>query len=270
MIFHLLTGLTAVGLLALARKSRPADDKRGCEMIDQHAATAEPQQLTVATYNIQTGKDLDGRRNLLASAEVVARADLVGVQEVYAPTLLNLLGLGSDQTMKIAKHGQFSWLFCATRRRWLREHRGNAILSKLPIEQWRIEMLPDQSNKSFRNMTIAQVTWQNQTFHFINTHLHTRKGQARQLEVVLQEFAKYPRAILVGDFNCGTNSSILSNALKDVDITDAVAAANLNQDDLNRIDWILTKGFTVEGGTMVEKGISDHPYFEVKLSFNVT
>ena len=114
-------------------------------------------------------------------------------------------------------------------------------------------------------MTIATIEWQGDSFHFINTHLHTRAGREEQLNEVLQEFAKYPRAILLGDFNSRASTPALAHALKDIEITDAISAANLDLDNPERIDWILTKGFSVEGGKFQEKGVSDHPYYQVNL-----
>jgi len=117
-------------------------------------------------------------------------------------------------------------------------------------------------------MTVARVHWQGQHFHFINTHLHTRGGREEQLVEVLREFAKYPRAILLGDFNTRQNSLVLENALRDIDISDAIYLAGLDQRNAERIDWILTKGFKVESGEMLEKGVSDHPYYQVALSYD--
>jgi len=257
-----------IGVIAAARKSTPAESKSGSSLLSLPEPVQEHGVLKVASYNIQTGKSLDGKRNLLASAKVIASADLVGVQEVYGPGFDGILGFGSGQTERLAEYGKFGYLFSATRRRWFREHRGNAILSKLSVRDWRIEMLPDQSGKSFRNMTIAEVYWQGHSFHFINTHLHTRGGREQQLELVLQEFAKHPRAILVGDFNSRASATALAQALKDIEITDAISQAGLDLQNQNRIDWILTKGFKVETGEMLEKGISDHPYYQVSLSYH--
>ena len=263
--------IVVIALIVLARKSTTAAGKTGVGLIT-HPATqtsqrAETEVLKVATYNIQTGKDLNGKRNLLASSKVITGADLVGVQEVYARGFDGITSLGSGQAERLAKVGGFDWLFSATGRRWFREHRGNAILSKVPIADWRVEMLPDKSGKSFRNMTIAQVEWQGKSFHLINTHLHTRGGREDQLAVVLQEFAKYPRAILLGDFNSRATTTALANALKDIDIVDAISVAGLDLENPDRIDWILTKGFKVDGGEMLEKGVSDHPYYQVSLSY---
>jgi len=266
-MLRILLLIIVVAIVAMARKSKPAYDKIGHQLFGLPKPEAEPTQLKVATFNIQTGKNLQGHRNLLASAKVMAKADLIGIQEVYAPSVANLMGIGLSQTQKLADYGKFGWLFCATRRRWLKEHRGNAILSRVPVGDWRVEMLPDQSNKSYRNMTVASVTWQGETFQFINTHLHTREGRKQQLETVLQEFSNYDRAILLGDFNSRATAASLANALKDVDITDAIAAAGLDLENSERIDWILTKGFVVEEGEMLEKGVSDHPYYQVTLSY---
>jgi len=265
MMLKLIILFIIVSIVVVARKAKPAEEKQGHGLEGFIDASYQPELLKVATYNIQTGKSEQGVRNLMASAEVIANADLIGVQEVY--------GIGFDglfnpsQAERLATHGKFSWLFSATRMRWFREHRGNAILSKLEINDWRVEMLPDTSGKSFRNMTIAEVSWQGEQFHFINTHLHTRGGREDQLEIVLQEFAKYPRAILLGDFNSRADTQALSNALKNVEVFDAVAMADLDANNSDRIDWILTKGFKVEGGEMLEKGVSDHPYYQVSLRY---
>lgn len=276
---HALVLIIIVALVLLARKSKPADNKEGHGLQNSQTVIVEPSArakplgkeegsvLKVATFNIQTGKDLNGRRHLLGSAEVMAQADLVGVQEVYAPSLVNMAGIGLSQTEAVAKYGSFGWLFAATRRRWLREHRGNAILSKVPVSNWSVEMLSDESGKNFRNMTVAEVQWQGRSFHFINTHLHTRGGREAQLLEVLREFAKYPTAILVGDFNSRASTPALGKALKDIEISDAIAMAELDLGNPERIDWILTKGFNIEGGNMLEKGVSDHPYYQVNLSY---
>lgn len=267
--------------VATARKSRPAHSKTGDTIKVLPHPHHEPDtpplpegQFRVATFNVQTGKSLEGKRDIQRAAAAIRQADLIGIQEVYAPSLLNSLGLGISQSQALAQDGNFGWLFCATRRRWLREHRGNALLSKLPIGRWQTELLPDQSRKSYRNMTIAEVHWQGKTFHFINTHLHTTRGREQQLDVVLREFAKHPRAILLGDFNSQADAPLLQSALRNIEITDAIAVAGLDSTEAlqvngHRIDWILTKGFEVHGGKMLDKGVSDHPYYEVTLSTKV-
>ena len=258
-------------LFIIARRAKPAHNQRGTQLSSQYRnqIDSNAKAFSLATYNIQTGKSLNGVRNINASAAVLKDVDIAGVQEVYATGWLNRLGLGISQTQALAQIGGFAYLFCATRRRWLREHRGNALLSKLAVSDWRIHMLPDKSGKSYRNMTVASVHWQGEVFHLINTHLHTREGREQQLAVVLAEFAKYPRAILMGDFNTTADDGLLASALADktVEMVDAIRVAGLDLHNPERIDWILTKGFRVQAGRMLDKGVSDHPYYQVTLAY---
>jgi endonuclease/exonuclease/phosphatase family metal-dependent hydrolase len=129
-------------------------------------------------------------------------------------------------------------------------------------------MLSDKSRKSPRNMTIAELNWQGKPFVFINTHLHTGKGREQQLQEALAELSVHPRAILVGDFNSRRDTPVLATALSEEAITDAIAQAQLDLNNEDRIDWILTKGFKVISGKMLEKGISDHPYYQVSLNWD--
>ena len=263
----LLCVLLAIVALAVARKVKPAVDQLGTRITAPASWPTEPAQLTIATFNVQTGKDNHGKRDISRAAEVIKSADIVGIQEVYATGWLNRLGLGTPQTEALAQIGDFGYLFAATRFRWFRENRGNALLSKIPIKQWRVAMLPDQSGHSFRNMVIAKFFWQETEITLINTHLHTTRGREQQLATVLQEFAKHPRAILLGDFNSPRDTPLLTEFLQqnEASVVDAVGRAGIDSNDPKRIDWIFTKGFEISDGRSVEKGVSDHPYYEVVL-----
>jgi len=255
--------------ITIIRRVRPVANREGGAINAKKATINEeaPQTLTVATFNIQTGKSLQGKRDIKRAAQAICKADIVGVQEVYAPGFLNKLGFGDSQPHTLAKLGGFNSLLSATQTRWLREHRGNLLLSKLPISNWKVEQLPDFSGRRrYRNMTVAKIAFQDNTFHFINTHLHTSKGRIEQLEIVLNEFDKYSNVILVGDFNSMPETPQLKELLKDRNICDAIGSMNIDENESQRIDWILTKGFTVQSAQIIEKGISDHPYYEVVLS----
>ena len=99
-----------IALIIVARRPQSAVDKSGVSLLSQPQKTEQPDVLKVASYNIQTGKGLDGKRNLIASAQVMAAADLVGVQEVYAAGFDGFLGMNSGQTERLAKVGKFAWL----------------------------------------------------------------------------------------------------------------------------------------------------------------
>lgn len=250
----------------LGRIVYPGKNQQGTNFIGNSANYVAKQYLTVATFNIQTGKSLQGQRDISRAAQLIAANDIVAVQEVYGAGWLNKLGFGSSQTQALAAAGGYRHLFAATRYRWWREQRGNLTLSKLSIDRWKIKMLPDRSRKSPRNMTIAHLVWQGQKIVVINTHLHTGAGRVAQLEAVLQEFALYPRAILMGDFNSGADEAALAAALSSAGIADAIAMAGIEQGEQPRIDWILTKGFKIQSGESQPTGVSDHPYYQVSLS----
>jgi endonuclease/exonuclease/phosphatase family metal-dependent hydrolase len=255
-----------VAIFLVARMVHPGKAQQGEGLSGDSMPIFEADVLKVATFNVQTGKSLDGKRDIQKSAHALAGADIVGVQEVYAAGWMNKLGAGSSQTDALANPGGFAHLFAATRYRWFREQRGNLLLSKLAAQDWRIDVLPDQSRKSPRNMTVANFNWQGQQIVFINTHLHTGKGRETQLRAVLEEFAKHPRAVLAGDFNSKRDTPLLLEALADPTIVDAIQQAGLDLENHDRIDWILSRGFKVIDGEMLEKGISDHPFYQVSLS----
>lgn len=266
MVGELSIVLIIIAIFLVARMVHPGKPQRAEHLNGNATPFIESDVLKVATFNVQTGKSLDGKRDINRSAQALSDADIVGVQEVYGAGWLNKLGVGSSQTISLASPGGFAHLFAATRYRWFREQRGNLLLSKLATQNWHIEMLPDKSSKSPRNLTVAKFLWQGQQIAFINTHLHTGKGREQQLQSVLDEFAKHPRAILVGDFNSKPDTPLLLKALADPTIIDAIKEAGMDLENPNRIDWILSKGFKVMDGKMLEKGISDHPYYQVSLS----
>jgi len=256
-------------------KARPAKNQQGISIFAPENGFQEnkKKQLIIGTYNIQTGKDVHGNRNINRSARIIQNADIVGIQEVYAKSWLGR----ASQAQQLAEYSadakmNFGWLFAATRLRWMREHRGNAMLSRLPVKRWTVEMLPDQTGKQFRNLITAIIEFDGQEVAILITHLHTKRGQAKQLEIVLEKSKQYDRAILLGDFNTNSSNPLLVEFLNDSSFIDAISIANKlhglvpQASEDSRIDWILTKGFHVRSGSSEPIGISDHPYFEVTLS----
>ena len=270
MLIKLFLTVALLASLYIARKPRPVPDRQGSKLnqtdrVDSDTRDQNKKTLTVASFNVQTGKSLEGRRDIKQAARLLHHVDIAGIQEVYASSWGNKIGLGISQTESLAKSGCFDWLFCPTRYRWFRENRGNAILSKLPICSWQTNQLPDQSGISFRNMTVANFQWQGQSCYFINTHLHTSIGKTEQLQEVLNEFDKYANVILVGDFNSKPENEFLSRHLQSSDVIDAIRYCEIDSNEKDRIDWIITRGWKINSGKMIEKGVSDHPFYEINL-----
>ncbi len=248
-----------------AYKARPAKDKNGQHINPpKHGYSNEKGRLIIGTYNVQSGKDNNGKRDIRRSADVIKAADIVGIQEVYAKTWLG----SKNQAQALAEHSGFGWLFAATRKRWFREHRGNAFLSRLPVSKWSIEMLPDATGKQYRNLVTAITNFHGQEVAVLVTHLHTKKGREEQLAFVLEKFKSYDRAILMGDMNTPSDNAMIQALLQDSHYTDAISTAAIEAPSHQRIDWILTKGFTIEAGQFEPIGVSDHPYYQVELSLD--
>ena len=108
----------------IARRVYPAKNKLGTQFSGASLGASEPELLEVATFNVQTGKNDQGHRDISCSASVIANVTIAGVQEVYGAGWLNKLGFGKSQTEALAGFGGFSYLFSATRYRWFREQRG--------------------------------------------------------------------------------------------------------------------------------------------------
>jgi len=264
MFYALIIIVFLISFYFIAYKARSASNQQGNKINPPKSGFAVHQsnEIVIGTYNIQTGKNSQGKRDISRSANLIENADIVGIQEVYAATWLGR----KNQAQQLAELGDFGWLFAATRRRWLREHRGNALLSKLPVKRWTIEMLPDHTGKQFRNLTTAFIDFNGQEIAILVTHLHTKQGRTEQLQIVLEKFQQYNTAILLGDFNTNSENSLIKTFLSKSKHLDAFALAMPNMDLKDRIDWILTKGFKVGVGNYVAIGVSDHPYYQVHLS----
>lgn len=271
MMWIIISFILSLCLFACAYRTTPQGASAGKDIKPPVKWKKANSTFTIGTYNVQTGKSLDGKwviskwsiskRDISKSANVVKDVDIVCLQELYAASWLGQ----KSHAQKIAEYGNFGWLFAATRRRWFRQHRGNGLLSKFKVAEWYIEPLADFSGKSFRNLTTAKIIINKQPVWILNVHLHTKKGHTVQLATVLQRFAQYPRAILLGDFNTKSNDEQLKQLLKDKNVKDAIKLALPDIDHQHRIDWILTKGFDIKQGYYQEQGVSDHPYYAVEL-----
>jgi endonuclease/exonuclease/phosphatase family metal-dependent hydrolase len=217
-------------------------------------------RLRAGSYNIHGGRDGERRSNLERVARVVTGADLVALQEVHGATRF-----APDQATRLARGLGTGTLFSPARTRWFRDYRGNALLSRLPVEHWEREPLPDASGHSFRILTTARVRWNDRIIHVLYTHLHPRLAREEQMRVVFERFRARSPALLLGDLNATRDDPQLAALLASGAASDALGLALGSADPADRIDWILTRGFHVHGGGMVEKGTSDHPYYWVDI-----
>ncbi len=217
----------------------------------------DAESLVVATYNIHGGKGVDGRRDLARAAKMLRDADVAALQEVRA-------GAGGDQAAAIARVNNKGWLFAPTLTRWFRDVRGNALISAFPAAEWRREPLVNIAGRRYRNLAIVRLRVGRRDLWVLFTHLHTRAGRTEQLRAVLARFAQYEPAILLGDLNTTRADPQLAAALKDGAV-DALRETLGDEDRDDRVDWIITRGVTIDTGGVRDVGVSDHPYYWVRV-----
>lgn len=222
----------------------------------------DAESLVVATYNIHGGKGRDGKRDLGRTARMISDADVAALQEVRAGGRFG----AACQAEVIAGANGKGWLFAPTQTRWFGDFRGNALVTAFPVQEWHREPLINVAGRRYRNLTTARLRIGCRDLWVLFTHLHTRAGRDMQLRAVLERFARYEPAILLGDLNT-TRSDPQLDALLQHGGVDAVRQVLGDQDQDDRVDWIITKGVAVDTGGMHDVGVSDHPYFWATVRF---
>lgn len=181
-----------------ARLAFAADD----EPLRKNALT-----LRVLCYNIQHGAGSDGKVDLNRQAEVIraARPDLVALQEVDRNT--QRTG-GVDQTAVLAKltglHGRFGRQIDFEGGQY-----GQAVLSRVPIDDLKIHVLPGTPERQQRIAVEARLRVASQELSIVSTHLHHFDADFRvqQAARIDELFAGSDRpVILTGDFNASPDA----------------------------------------------------------------
>lgn len=216
--------------------------------------------FTVCTYNIHRGRGLDGKRDLSRIAQMIEGYDLIGMQEVEGPGLRSF----RDQASQLGEQCGYAVHFSPTRRRCFFPHRGNALLSRLPVTSWHREPLSPTVGKAFRNLTVYRILINGQAVHVMNTHLSKPEEQSAPLHRVLEVLQGFERVVLLGDFNARPEYPALQQLL-DSGFVDAISVSD---QDSSRVDWILVRGLRVQWARSEPAGPSDHPFYTARLSFD--
>jgi endonuclease/exonuclease/phosphatase family metal-dependent hydrolase len=166
----------------------------------------EPISVRVLCYNIHHGEGTDGKVDLERLAKLIstAKPDLVALQEVDDKT--GRTG-GVDQTAELARltglTGRFAYQIDYDGGRY-----GQAILSRHPISDVAIHLLPGMPDREQRIAGSAEVEIHGRKLIFATTHLHhadesIRVLQAEKLnEIFVQSEVFRDRSVVItGDFN---------------------------------------------------------------------
>ena len=261
------TGIIALSLILYAEsvERHPAPAMQG-EGLNQ-PETVNPlsnETLRISTYNIYRGRGLDQRGAMDEVIETLSNDDIVAIQEVG----FQGWPFQIDQAEVIARKIGLGWLFAPIQTRGDDLYLGNALLARVPVNEWRIIPLvwsndidnPKQSRR-YRNRIVAEARIAEKDVVLINTHLDRGPVKRVQLINLLEEIDRYPRVIAMGDLNTTRDDPVLADWLSKNPGADALATDFDTHSAGPRIDWIIVKGFEVLNRGMIPAGISDHPYF---------
>jgi endonuclease/exonuclease/phosphatase family metal-dependent hydrolase len=152
--------------------------------------------LRVATWNIHDAHGTDGRRSLDRIARVLRQldADVIGLQEVGC-------GPAECDVARLAKAHGYAWRAVPTVGPKNARLRGNALLSKLPIESVRIHDL-SLAHREPRAALEARLVRGTERVRVVVTHLGLHAGERRfQVGRLLAHLGAAETTVVLGDIN---------------------------------------------------------------------
>ncbi|HBD07852.1 MAG TPA: hypothetical protein DCZ69_06280 [Syntrophobacteraceae bacterium] len=225
------------------------------------AASSEPTNLRVATYNIHGGRDAHGHESLAGIAGCLRDADLVALNEVRG----GIGGRPVNQSRILGERLGLAWLFAPYERRWWQDHFGNGCLTSLPVLFWQRIPLAGPERGRERNAVWVQLDYQGRNLQVVITHLDRGGDRQSQLRAVTKFFLGLAEpCLLLGDLNTGEDDGDLQNLLATSGVRDPVKDC-LGKATPPRIDWILSRGMRGVYASVCDDGASDHPCFRVNL-----
>lgn len=182
--------------------------------------------LRVVTFNMGSGRDVEGHIDLPATAELLvqADADIIGLQEVdrYFSKRSNFedqVSWLSERLNMYAAYGpNIDWL--AAEEGQPNRQYGNAVLSKYPIISYKNHLLTSFPNEQGvnepRGVLETVIDFDGTSIAFLNTHFSLDKQEqnvgVEELVEVTARLAKKP-VLIVGDFNMAPHEKPMKRLL---------------------------------------------------------
>ncbi len=257
-----LAALLVVGLIGWhASLRQPTGPAEGGTIQPGSLSVADKSTFRLATFNIHRGRDARGRLDLARTAKVLQGFDFACLNEVAGRWPWQ----AADQAQTLGQLTERAWLFAPFERRWYCYEFGNAVLSSLPILDWRRLSLASDANQP-RSAVLATVGVGHRTFRAIVVHASRRTTRAEELRSVFSLFlATRPPVALLGDLNTRADDPQIRQLLATPGVVDPLTAApGVSRE---HIDWILLRGLRALGAGMVDEGASDHPLFWAEVEF---
>ncbi|MDR3110879.1 MAG: endonuclease/exonuclease/phosphatase family protein [Planctomycetaceae bacterium] len=221
--------------------------------------------LRVVAYNVHHCEGTDGKLDVERTASVMKRLnpDLIAVQEIDVNTRRTDK---QNQAELLAKSLGMKFAFGKAIDYQGGEY-GILILSKFPIVEQKMVLLPPKAQQEQRGVLVANIKLSDsKTIRFACTHLSVASAEERQVQVekinelLLDE--KIP-TIIAGDFNARPRSDAMKTILKSwTDSDDPTFKKHTMPAHPNKIDYILfnpKSAFEVRESQTIDDPItSDH------------
>ncbi len=236
-------------------------------------------KLRFMTYNIQHGADY--RRRISPSKEhfidLGAAAEVIRELDADVISLNEVRGFGEDpeytaQAERIAAILGYHCFFAPSLIIPKKGPYGNAIISKFPIIKAERIIIPDPADKTekgyYETRSILRSSFDAcGGFTVLGSHFGLNKSEQKNaVETVLRAVSETEGPLIVaGDFNMRPEDPILAPLFEKLYDTAKVFekpkfSFPSNAPD-RRIDYVLTRGFTVKSADIPESLVSDHrPY----------
>ncbi|MFQ5731158.1 MAG: endonuclease/exonuclease/phosphatase family protein [Planctomycetaceae bacterium] len=218
-------------------------------------------RFRIGSFNIHGGKNASGNYDLGRTAECLRRAnlDVVGLYEVHGRFW------GPDQAAELGAELGVASIFAATERRFWHDHFGNALLTRVALQQVHRIPLPCTQGRKYRNMLLTQFRVGDRTVHLLAAHVDRVKDRDVQLRQIFALFHALEKpAVLIGDLNSLDGDSLIAELAAQGDSRHALRSCRKDWPKL-RVDWIFTRGLKTVGSACVDDGSSDHPLMWVEL-----
>lgn len=170
--------------------------------------------LSLMTYNIHRGIGKNGKLDLNAVADVIkaSNATIIALQEVERHSIRTVF---QDQIKQLSVNTDMNYVYGKSINVLNGEY-GNGLLSKYPIEEYKVYDLPSYSEQ--RTVLRAVINVEGLKVAIYNTHLGLKESERKeQLDYILQmTSADELDYILMGDMNTKADKmSVLTEHMKD-------------------------------------------------------
>lgn len=218
-------------------------------------------RFRIGSFNIHGGKSRAGEYDLSRTAESLRRAklDVVGLYEVHAGLF------GKSQAAELGTDLGMASIFAPAEHRFWHDHFGNAMLTRVKLDEVQRIPLPCTQGRKYRNMVLSQFRVGNRTVNLLAAHVDRVKDREAQLRKIFALFNSLEQpAVLIGDLNSLDGDPLIAQLAAQGNAKHALESCRKDWPKL-RVDWIFTRGLTAVDSACVDDGSSDHPLMWAEL-----